>query len=553
MKQRTASASAARRQHWLQQIDASLRANGPDAAAPLALQALADGVEHPAVLNLAASTLHRQGSFEKAVELLRRARKLAPTDPHILNSLGICMKALGRFEPSLEAFDAALRLDPNMAAAHFNRGSVLEDLSDLKRARSAYERAAALDRNYAEPLSRLAWLDALAGDADSARMHGEGALGISPSDLLARMALAAADLQKPDLKAAAIRLSALRQAPGLTPVNRTIILGLTGDLLHVEGHPAEAFAAYEASNIELKTLHSARFEARGQETALGQVRRLTAWFDATDPEPWRQAPPTRPRAADPGEHIFLVGFPRSGTTLLENVLAAHPKVVSLEEKDCLERVSTAYLRDDQGMGRLARISPGEAARQRDAYWSMVRGWGVEPRGRVFIDKLPLSSVQLPVVAKLFPNARVLFARRDPRDVVLSCFRRRFVLNAPMYQLLTLESAAAYYDAVMRLSELYRHLLPLPLHVVRYESLVEDFEKTARAACNFLGLEWHQDMVEFASKARARGIATPSAAQVARGLNREGKGVWRTYREQMAPVLPILNPWIERFGYESIGE
>ena len=145
---------------------------------------------------------------------------------------------------------------------------------------------------------------------------------------------------------------------------------------------------------------------------------------------------------------------------------------------------------------------------------------------------------------------MLFARRDPRDVVLSCFRRRFGMNASMYQLLTLQGAAAYYDAVMRLSELYRELLPLPLHEVRYESLVEDFEGTARAACDFLGLDWDAQMADFAARAPMRGISTPSAAQVARGLNREGQGSWRRYREQMAPVLPLLEPWVQRFGYEA---
>jgi hypothetical protein len=123
------------------------------------------------------------------------------------------------------------------------------------------------------------------------------------------------------------------------------------------------------------------------------------------------------------------------------------------------------------------------------------------------------------------------------------------MNPAMYQLLTLEGAAAYYDAVMRLSELYRELLPLPQHLVRYESLVEDFEGTARAACDFIGLEWDEAMREFAAKARSRGISTPSAAQVARGLNREGQGVWHRYRQHMAPVLPILEPWVRRFGYE----
>ena len=265
---------------------------------------------------------------------------------------------------------------------------------------------------------------------------------------------------------------------------------------------------------------------------------------------WRQAPEARPRAADPKAHVFLVGFPRSGTTLLENVLAAHPDVVSLEEKDCLESVAEPYLASSSVLERLSAIDPAEAAKQRDAYWAKVRSYGVEPRGKVFIDKMPLASVQLPVVARLFPNARILFAVRDPRDVVLSSFRRRFGMNPAMYQLLTLEGAAAFYDAVMRLSELYRGLLPLPQHIARYESLVEDFEGTARAVCNFLGLNWDEAMAEFAAKARARGISTPSAAQVARGLNRDGQGAWRRYREQMAPVLPILERWVERFGYEA---
>ena len=188
---------------------------------------------------------------------------------------------------------------------------------------------------------------------------------------------------------------------------------------------------------------------------------------------------------DPKAHIFLVGFPRSGTTLLENVLAAHPEVVTLEEKDCLASVAAPYVASADGLERLARIDPAEATRQREAYWSCVEKFGIEPRGRVFIDKMPLSSGLLPIVAKLFPNARVLFARRDPRDVVLSCFRRRFGMNASMYQLLTLDGAAAYYDAVMSLSEIYSGLLPLLRHVVRYESMVSEFEGTVSDAATSL--------------------------------------------------------------------
>jgi len=542
--------SRAASQHWLEQVDSAMRRQGLQAAGQLSLQALAAGVEHPALLNLAASARYGERRFEEAVQLLKRARALAPNDANILNSLGVCLKALGRADAALQAYDAAVRIDPELAPAHSNRGTLLEELNDVKGARSAYERAVTLDANSADALASLAWLEAQAGDSAAAQTHGERALALSPANILARIALASADLQRRDLSSAAERLSELSRTADLTPVNRSIVLGLIGDLNDAEGRPAEAFAAYATSNAELKALNAARFEAPGMETALDHARRLTAWFEAADREPWREAPLQRPRAADPKAHIFLVGFPRSGTTLLENVLAAHPEVVSLEEKDCLAAASETYLASGEGLERLARIGPGDAMRQRDGYWSMVRSFGIEPRGRVFIDKMPLASVALPLIVKLFPGARVLFARRDPRDVVLSCFRRRFGMNPSMYQLLTLEGAAAYYDAVMRLSELYREILPVAQHEVRYESLVEDFEGTARAACAFLGLEWDQAMNDFAAKARTRGISTPSAAQVARGLNREGQGSWRRYREQMAPVLPILEPWIERFGYAA---
>ncbi len=548
MNDRTAPSRAARRQQWLEQVDAVLRTRGLAAAGPLALQAVADGVEHPAVLNLAASARYAEARFDEAAQLLKRAQKLAPKDPNILNSLGVCLKVLGKTEDALQAFGAALRLDPGFAAAHFNRGTLLEELSDIKAARSAYERALAIDPNYVEPLSGLAWLDAQTGDAASARARGDRALGLSPVNMLARMALASADLQQGGTDQAAALLAELGRDPNLTPVNRSIVLGLTGDLHDRLGRTADAFVAYSASNAELKALNAARFEGSGMETALAQVQRLTAWFETADREQWRRAPEARPRAADPRAHIFLAGFPRSGTTLLENVLAVHPDVVTIEEKPCLEHVAEPYLASSGGLENLAKITSGEAARQREAYWSCVRGYGVEPRGKVFIDKMPLASVQLPVIAKLFPNARVLFALRDPRDVVLSCFRRRFGMNAAMYQLLTLDGAAAYYDAVMRLSEVYRELLPLAQHQVRYESLVEDFEGTTRAVCDFLGLDWTDGMRDFAAKARTRGISTPSAAQVVRGLNREGQGAWRRYRERMAPVLPALAPWVERFGY-----
>lgn len=502
------------------------------------------------MLHFSGLARYDEGRNEEALQLLKRARALSPKDPNVLNNLAMCLAALGETGPALKAYNSALKLNPAMAAVHFNRGMLLETIQDVKDARASFERAAELDRNYANPIASLAWMDVIAGNATQAKALAQRALALSPESPLARMALASADLQLGETACAAERLTTLVRDSAVTGVNRSIVLGLIGDLHDAEGRPAEAFAAYGASNAELKAQYAPQYETPSQETALGQAKRLTACFEQADALIWREAPQPRPRAADPKAHIFLVGFPRSGTTLLENVLAAHPDVVTLEEKDSLSSIAEEYLGSPDGPERLAHLSSAEAARKRDAYWSSVRGYGVEPRGRVFIDKMPLASVLLPVIAKLFPNARILFARRDPRDIVLSCFRRRFGMNESMYQLLTLEGAAAYYDAVMRLSEVYRHVLSLPQHPVRYESLVDDFEGTARSVCTFIGVEWDPAMADFAARARSRDIATPSAAQVARGLNREGQGTWLRYRQQMALVLPILEPWVERFGYEA---
>ena len=544
------TASSRSRQQWRADVDTALQTQGLEVAARLAEQALADGIEEASLLNLAASTRFQEQRYDEALRLLQRANALAPNDPNVLNSLGVCLKATGETGHALQAFEAAISIDPVMAQAHFNRGTVLDDRGDLRAARSGYEQALALDPDYLDARAALAWIDAQTGDAPSAKSNGVSVLASAPDNILACMAVSSADLQQGNLAAAAARLTPLSQDPGLSPVNRSIVVGMIADIYDATNRPAEAFAIYGASNTLLRTLHP-EFEAAGRETAIDRVRRLTSWFERAERAEWHTAPEADTAAGGgPAAHIFLVGFPRSGTTLLENVLAAHPKVVSLEEKPLLDEAEAAYLTSNEALKRLAQIGPDEAHHYRDAYWSAVRSFGVEPSGRVFIDKMPLASVQLPIIAKLFPEARILFAIRDPRDVVLSCFRRRFAMNASMYELLTLEGAAAYYDAVMRLSELYRGILPLPQQVVRYESLVDNFEGTARAAFEFLGLEWDPSVADFAEKARTRGINTPSAAQVVRGLNREGQGTWRRYRDQMAPILPLLEPWAERFGYAS---
>jgi hypothetical protein len=170
-------------------------------------------------------------------------------------------------------------------------------------------------------------------------------------------------------------------------------------------------------------------------------------------------------------------------------------------------------------------------------------------GRIFVDMNPFNGIKLPVIARLFPDARILIMRRDPRDVVLSCFRINFTPSPAAFAFSDLEETARHYDALMRLIELARERLPLAYHEVRYDRLVADFEPTVRAMAEFVGMEWTDDFRTFDKTAQKRGVRTASATQVRRGLY-DGGGRWRRYAEQLAPVLPILAPWIDRFGFRT---
>jgi hypothetical protein len=234
--------------------------------------------------------------------------------------------------------------------------------------------------------------------------------------------------------------------------------------------------------------------------------------------------------------------------LLEQVLAGHPDVAAMQERTCLMDSAAEFFGSDAALDRLAALSDAELEPWREAYWKRVAETEPPLSRPVFIDKMPLNAVFLPLIAKLFPQAKILFALRDPRDVVLSCFRRRFAMNAGMYEFTALETCAAYYAAVMELMQVYREKLALDLFEARHERLVEDFDGEARRLCDFLGLEFRDGMRAFAGRAQEQNIDTPSGLQLARGLSDAGVAQWRRYVTQLQPVLAVLAPFAARFGY-----
>jgi tetratricopeptide (TPR) repeat protein len=533
----------------LEQINAAMQAGDVARATTLARDALAAGAVHPDLLNLRAFWFESQGRDAEAFADLQRASLLAPDSIAIRYALGLAHAKAGRQHEAIACFDAVIARDPNFGPAHFNRGWASEVLGDLHAARDSYARAHELTPASAEPLAGLAALAVRAGDWAMVCAHAGRALALDPTHPIAITALAAAERASGASGKAESRLRALLTRSDLEAAQRSYAEGLLGDLLDAQGRTGEAFAVYQAGNDALRRFHAPQFEGPGIETTPMYVRWLTELFEAANPADWSAATSGfAPEAGLPVQHVFMVGFPRSGTTLLEQVLDSHSAVVTSGERETLDEAARELLRTPGDVRHLARLGGAGLRRHRRIYWERVRGHGIEVAGRVFVDKQPYHTLKLPLIVKLFPAAKIVFSVRDPRDVVLSCFRRRFLMSAPSFELLTLEGTARFYAAYMRLAELYRAKLPLDLVELRHEDLVADFEGRVRATCDFLGLTWQDSMRDFAARARTQAISTPSSVQVMRGLNREGIGHWRRYRDQLAPVLPILQPWVERFGY-----
>lgn len=528
-------------------VTAALNRNETALAIMLAEQALAEGEEQPLYLNLSAFRLEQDGDFAGALAHLRRALEIEPRDVLVLTAVGRTLSMLGRDEEALDYFQAALSLHPRHAPAHHGLGLSLAATGQDVEARRAQMAAADLDPNFPDPLGSLADHAIRDEKYDVARTLAQRAVALDPGQPAAVLALAALDARD-GLHAQALQRAEGLLATPLTPLHRAAAEQTFGEQLEALGRPEEAFGAFGRANGLLREVYRPIYDRDGVETSVPMTRRLRTWFAKERSEDWGAACGSEPSPAK--KHVFLVGFVRSGTTLLEQVLASHPDVVALEEKATLRAIAGPLFADAASLERARSLGPEEADALRRAYWASVREFGVEPSGKVFVDKAPLSTLWLPLVAKLFPEARVLFAVRDPRDVVLSAFKHRFLVNAMAWPFTDLVEAAEFYDGVMALGERYRSLLPTAVHQHRHEDLIADFDGEVGRICDFIGIDWTESMRDFAETARRRDVRTPSRDQVRAGLNASGVGRWRSYGPSVEPIMSILQPWVERHGYEA---
>jgi tetratricopeptide (TPR) repeat protein len=533
------------------EIDRAMRANDMPRAIELAGEALDAGHADPVLFNLRAYGNKNGGRLEEALADLQRAIAMAPGSAKALSEAADCLNRLGRNGEALAASTAAVAIDPLLAYAWFQKAFAHHMLNELDPAWTDYHRAIALNPQMADAFARLAALAISRGEVRDARLYADKALALRTGDPVTTLAHVDVDLAEGHLDEAEHRLLALLSDPkAVAPVQESAIASLA-DLRDAQGRTAEAFAAYREAGTVWKASHRDRLERPGLDSVPDRLRAMTAAIEGLPPGRWG-APEQFARAAsdDSASLAFILGFPRSGTTLLAQILASQPNVAVLEEKPLLTQAIVDFAEAKDGFAKLAALPRSEVERYREDFWRRVRRSGVDTRGKLVLEQTAFNTAYLPLIRKLFPEAKIVFALRDPRDVVFSCFRRMFAPNLFTREFHALETAARLYDITMRFARACRNRLDVTTHDIRNEDLIADFDGETRRLCAHVGLAWSESIRDYHTVTAQRMLGTVSATQVRRGINTDGVGQWRRYRDELAPVMPLLMPWVEKFGYPA---
>lgn len=509
----------------------------------------------------------------------------APADPAsaaVLRGQGEAALRAGRLGEAIARLRQAVAAAPSDAAAESLLGEALAHggliHEGCARLAAAAERCAHLDP--AEALRPAALLQHF-GDPVRALPLAEAVLAGKPDDLRALRVVATASAQLGHGPRALEAITTARRLAAADPALAVLAASIAIDfgdpavacdslraLLAAPLPPREAYLATKelARALDRTGDHAEVFPVLAQAAALASrvpghaaldphriARIIASDRAARDPamlRRWREAGPADSAPAP----IFITGFLRSGTTLMQEVLAAHPELCLADEAPLIALAAAEFERRHPGPGsrieRLDRLTSAERAALRAYYRAAAAArLGPAARDRRVVDKFALNVIDLPLILRLFPESAVLFMVRDPRDALLSALLQVMVPTPATINLIDPPQAAAFHALICTAWREWRDAAVAPtLAEVRYEALVSDFEPTVRAALAVAGLDWRPAMLAFHRQSAGRYVASPSRLQVARPLNSAAVARWRAYAADLAPLLPHLAPSLEAWDY-----
>jgi tetratricopeptide (TPR) repeat protein len=470
---------------------------------PEALAVLQEGVRlapnHAQARNLLGGVLLALVWPGHAIPHLREAVRLRPGFHEALNNLGLALQAVNQGEEAIRCFREALRIQPESILARQNLAHALETQGLIEEATAELEECLRRVPNDPMSLARLGHLAAL----------GHCSLG---GERLAHLQKWAADLDLP-IRDRSLYHQALAWAE------------------EKAGHYNEAFTHCRRARElrkEFDRQQGVAFDPAGHRQLIDRIIAVSTpeWFQRV-----------ASFGSDSERPVFIVGMMRSGTTLVEQILASHPKVSGAGELPDMKRLAgtlSQRLRTTSGYPDcLSALDKATARVVAEEYLQTLRRLGGDAE-RV-VDKMPFNFLRLGLIAVLFPRARIIHCRRDPVDTCLSAYFQSFVDAHPFT--LDLAHLGTYYREYERLMEHWRRVLPVRVYDLQYEQLTANQERVSRELIDYCGLEWDDRCLRFSETRRV--VRTASAVQVRQGMYQSAVGKWKRYEAHLGPLLEAL--------------
>jgi tetratricopeptide (TPR) repeat protein len=517
---------------------------------------------HPGLARLAGYFHQQDGAVPLAAAAYRAAIDAAPQDWESWNNLGNALSELGDGAGAIAAFENAINRvpPPGLPELFLNLSQSLSAVTERDKRLHCAEEAARRFPDHQGVRIELGLAQAAAGHRDLAEQtlraavaaedhFGEARLELGLllenenrlDDLDAHIAACEALDPRPELaflKAWSLRrrdrfaeaeIEARRIPDTINPIRTAQVRAEVAERL---GQTDEAFHQFTLMNAASRIAHPLVPGPIYRETIEAQTAAMAAPLALV---------PAAPGA--PQDPVFIVGSPRSGTTLLDTLLTALLQLQVFEEQPTLNTVEHEF------PGLAAETDPARVAAARRMYFEVAASLQGAAEGRRVVDKMPLHMTHMPVIQRLFPDAAIVLVERHPADAVLSCFMANFSPNSAMQSYTDMTEAARTYAAIFENFSRARELLPLRVHEVRYERMIADLEGEMRPLLGFLGLEWRDEVLDNqASAARRATVRTASYAQIGEPLYQRAVGRWERYAHHLEPVMPMLQPWITRLGY-----
>jgi tetratricopeptide (TPR) repeat protein len=491
----------------------------------------------------------RRQEYQEAIALLERASRLDPGNSSVLLDLGRAHGMRYDFPAAERCLEKAILISPRRAEALAEAGRRAQEFAHYDMASRYFERASKEKGAAANVFVTLAELYERGHRLEQAAALVERALALQPDHPWSLLARARLKRLAGALEEAENQIRQLLEKSSCDPQTKIRAWYELGGILDRQQRFDEAMTAF----LEAKALQrpaatkaaaillgiQARVKEEEQTITAGVLQR---WASATEISSARR-------------FAVLCGHPRSGTTLLEQVLDAHPEIVSAEETHILH--DEAYLPLSRGFPETTSVlqvldaaPPSQLCQSRQNYFRFTELFiGKSIESKLLLDKNPALNVLIPAVVRIFPEARFLVALRDPRDVCLSCFMQPLPINPVSSAYLTLEGAATQYASVMGF---WRAMLPRmrnPHLDVRYEHLVDDLEAVARRVLDFLGVAWDERVLQYRVQARGKPVRSPSYAEVTKPVYKTAIGRWRNYQKYLEPWLEKLAPFLKAYRYD----